>query len=64
MMACSKLLFFPNFSLCDLLVFLLKEDSLFLTCCGMLSMKAALIIYSVSPTVAEVGPLLLRWTVI
>lgn len=65
MMACSQLLFFsPNFSLCDLVVFLLKEDSLFLSCCGMFFMKAALIIYSISPTVAEVRLLLLRWPVI
>lgn len=54
MMACSQLLFFPNFSLCDLVVFLLKEDSLCLSCCGMLFMKVAVIIYSASPTVARV----------
>lgn len=64
MITCSWVLFYPHFSLCDLVVFLLEEDSLFLSCCGMVFMKAALIIYSTSPTVAEVRTLLLRWAVI
>lgn len=59
MITCSGLFYFPHFSLCDLVVFLLEEDSLFLSCCGMLFMKPTLIIYSTSPTVAEVRTLLL-----